>query len=138
MATIIRGTLWFGLYVFLALLPLGTAIAANPNRTDPPLLLGLAIGAGFVGLSLMALEFALISRVTPAAGAFGGKHGLRWWGRTAPGPPRRRQGARGPNAPDCLQIFGSAPKFLANAAGSLEGANCGAKCSGRNGAGAPE
>jgi predicted ferric reductase len=71
MATIIRGTLWFGLYVFLALLPLGTAIAANPNRTDPPLLLGLAIGAGFVGLSLMALEFALISRVTPAAGAFG-------------------------------------------------------------------
>ena len=71
MATIIRGTIWFGLYLFLALLPLGTAIAATPNRTDPPLLLGLAIGAGFVGLSLMALEFALISRVTPAAGAFG-------------------------------------------------------------------
>ena len=66
MATIVRGTLWFGLYVFLALLPLGTAIAVNPNRTDPPLLLGLAIGAGFVGLSLMALEFALISRVSAA------------------------------------------------------------------------
>ena len=71
MATIIRGTIWFGLYLFLALLPLGTAIASTPNRSDPPLLLGLAIGAGFVGLSLMALEFALISRVTPAAGAFG-------------------------------------------------------------------
>lgn len=71
MATIIRGTIWFGLYLFLALLPLGTAIVATPNRTDPPLLLGMAIGAGFVGLSLMALEFALISRVTPAAGAFG-------------------------------------------------------------------
>jgi predicted ferric reductase len=71
MATVIRGSIWFGLYLFLALLPLGMAIAVTPNRTDPPLLLGLAIGAGFVGLSLMALEFTLISRVTPAAGAFG-------------------------------------------------------------------
>ena len=71
MALIIRGTIWFGMYLFLVLLPLGAAIAAAPDRTAPPLILGMAIGAGFVGLSLMALEFALISRVTPAAGAFG-------------------------------------------------------------------
>jgi len=71
MALIIRGTIWFGLYLFLVLLPLGAAIASAPARTAPPFILGIAIGAGFVGLSLMALEFALVSRVTPAAGAFG-------------------------------------------------------------------
>ena len=71
MALIVRGTLAFGLYLFLALLPLGTAIVVHVNRTEPPLILGLAIGAGFVGLSLMALEFALISRIKASAGAFG-------------------------------------------------------------------
>ena len=63
MALMVRGTLWFGLYIFLALLPLATAVISNPNRGQGPLIREIAVGAGFVGLALMALEFALISRV---------------------------------------------------------------------------
>jgi predicted ferric reductase len=71
MALIVRGILWFGLYVFLALLPLATAVISNPNRGQGPLIREIAVGAGFVGYALMALEFALISRVKAAALAFG-------------------------------------------------------------------
>ena len=59
MGEIVRGSLWFGLYLFLVLLPLATAVLANPNRTSPSPLIAIAIGAGFVGYSVMALEFAL-------------------------------------------------------------------------------
>jgi predicted ferric reductase len=71
MALIVRGMLWFGLYVFLALLPLATAVISNPSRGQGPLIREIAVGAGFVGYALMALEFALISRVKAAAMAFG-------------------------------------------------------------------
>jgi predicted ferric reductase len=71
MALMVRGILWFGLYIFLALLPLATAVISNPNRGQGPLIREIAVGAGFVGLALMALEFALISRVKAVALAFG-------------------------------------------------------------------
>jgi predicted ferric reductase len=67
----VRGILWFGLYLFLVLLPLITAVLSNPDRATPSPLLALGVGAGFVGFALMAMEFALISRIKSAASAFG-------------------------------------------------------------------
>ncbi|MDX1435908.1 MAG: ferric reductase-like transmembrane domain-containing protein [Anaerolineales bacterium] len=71
MILIVRGIIWYGLYLFLILLPLATAAIANPNRASQPLLVEIAVGAGFIGFALMSLEFALISRIEPAAEPFG-------------------------------------------------------------------
>ncbi|MGL4649718.1 MAG: ferric reductase-like transmembrane domain-containing protein, partial [Caldilineaceae bacterium] len=71
MRIILRGIIWFGFYLFLILVPLVTAAIFQPPRLAPPTLVQVAIGLGFVGFSLMALEFALISRVKTAAGVFG-------------------------------------------------------------------
>ena len=71
MILIVRGILWYGLYFFLILLPLVTAALANPQRIAQPLMVEIAVGAGFVGFSLMSMEFALISRIDAAAQPFG-------------------------------------------------------------------
>lgn len=71
MLLIVRGIIWYGLYLFLILLPLLTAALSDPARLSPSLLVEIAVGAGFVGFSLMALEFALISRINAAAQPFG-------------------------------------------------------------------
>lgn len=71
MRIMLRGILWFGFYLFLILLPLVTALVFRSARNSPSLLVEIAVAAGFVGFALMALEFALISRVKGAAGAFG-------------------------------------------------------------------
>ena len=71
MILIVRGIIWYGFYLFLVLLPLLTAIASNPDRITQPFLVEIAVGAGFVGFSLMALEFTLISRIKAAAEPFG-------------------------------------------------------------------
>lgn len=71
MILITRGIKWYGLYIFLILLPLVTAVVSNPDRISQPLLVEVAVGAGFIGFSLMALEFALVSRIEPAAEPFG-------------------------------------------------------------------
>jgi len=71
MILIARGIKWYGLYLFLILLPIFTALVSNPNRVTQPLIVEIAVGAGFVGFSLMALEFALVSRIQPAAEPFG-------------------------------------------------------------------
>ena len=71
MILIVRGIIWYGLYLFLVLLPLLTGLAANPDRISQPLVVEIAVGAGFIGFSLMALEFALISRIEAAAEPFG-------------------------------------------------------------------
>jgi predicted ferric reductase len=67
----VRGIIFFGIYVFLITLPLDVALLSNPQRIPQPFIVEFAVGAGFVGLSLMALEFALISRIKPAAQPFG-------------------------------------------------------------------
>ena len=71
MVFIARGIIWYGLYLFLILLPLGTALVSNPDRTAPSFLTSLGIAAGFIGFALMALEFSLISRIKSAAEPFG-------------------------------------------------------------------
>jgi predicted ferric reductase len=71
MTLIVRGTVWFGLYLFLILLPLATAALARTARVSPGLISEIGVGVGFVGLALICLEFALISRIKAAAQAFG-------------------------------------------------------------------
>lgn len=71
MGLIFRGVFWHGLYLFLILLPLVTALLAGPDRAPRALLVEFAVGAGFVGLAVMAFQFALISRIKKAAEPFG-------------------------------------------------------------------
>ena len=71
MLLIVRGIIWYGLYLFLILLPLTVAILADPARIEQPFLIELGVAVGFVGFSIMALEFALISRIEPANEPFG-------------------------------------------------------------------
>jgi hypothetical protein len=71
MTLIVRGAVWFGLYLFLILLPQATAALTGPARVSPGLLGEIGVEVGFVGLALMCLEFALISRIKAAAQAFG-------------------------------------------------------------------
>ncbi len=67
----VRGIIFFSIYVFLVTLPLSTALISNPSRTSTTFLVNIAVGAGFIGYSIMALEFALISRIKAAAQPFG-------------------------------------------------------------------
>lgn len=66
-----RGILWFGFYLFLIVLPLILGVRGDPAAEARPATLEAAVAAGYVGLALMAFEFALISRVRSVAGAFG-------------------------------------------------------------------
>jgi hypothetical protein len=63
----VRGIIFFGIYLFLITLPLDTALLSNPIRVPKTFIVEIAVGSGFVGFSLMALEFALISRINAAA-----------------------------------------------------------------------
>jgi predicted ferric reductase len=71
MILVVRGTIWYGLYFFLILLPLATAAIANPIRVSQPLMVEIAVEAGVIGFALISLEFALISRIETAAEPFG-------------------------------------------------------------------
>src|SRR4051812_21947222 len=71
MTLIARGIVWFGLYLFLTLLPLVTAAVTVPNRLSPSPWVEFAVSAGLIGLALMALQSTLIARIKPAASAFG-------------------------------------------------------------------
>lgn len=70
MELIVRGTIWFGFYIFLVLLPLVIGAVFRPLG-GLPFLLELGVACGYVGLAIMAFEFALISRVKSVSAAFG-------------------------------------------------------------------
>lgn len=71
MRLIVRGILWFGLYVLMIVFPLlASAVFGDPGGS-PGFLVELAIALGYLGLALMAAELALVSRFAGAAGAFG-------------------------------------------------------------------
>ena len=71
MILIVRGIIWYGMYFFLILLPLLTSALADPARVQQSFLVETAVAAGFIGFALMALEFALISRINAASQPFG-------------------------------------------------------------------
>lgn len=71
MRLILRGILWFGAYVIMIVFPLlASAVFAEPGGS-PGFIVDLAVALGYIGLSLMAAELALVSRFAGAAGAFG-------------------------------------------------------------------
>lgn len=71
MRLIVRGVVWFGLYVSFIIFPLiAGAVFGDPARS-PGILVDLAIALGYIALSLMATELALVSRFAGVAGAFG-------------------------------------------------------------------
>ena len=71
MRLIVRGVLWFGLYLAIILFPLVVgAVFFDPQQAAGPLI-SLAAACGYIALALMATELALVSRFGGVAGAFG-------------------------------------------------------------------
>ena len=70
METLFRGVVWFTFYVFLILVPL-VAAAVFRQAGGRTFLVGLGVACGYVGLSIMTIQFSLISRVKSVSGAFG-------------------------------------------------------------------
>jgi len=71
MRLIVRGVLWFGLYLTIILLPLVAGLVfSDPRQATSPLVF-LSIATGYIALALMATELALVSRFEGVAGAFG-------------------------------------------------------------------
>lgn len=65
-----RAIVWIGLYAAVGVAPLVLALLGDrPPGRDP--ITEISVGLGFVGLSLMGLQFVLIGRFHAVAGAFG-------------------------------------------------------------------
>jgi len=71
MRTNIRGPIWFWFYRILVLLPLLVAALSRATGGGRGFLLSFAVACGYVGLAIVALEFSLVARLKPVAGAFG-------------------------------------------------------------------
>lgn len=71
MRTNIQGSIWFSFYRFLVLLPLLVAVVFRAAGGSRGFVLELAVACGFVGLAIVAFEFALVARLKVVAGAFG-------------------------------------------------------------------
>jgi predicted ferric reductase len=67
---LVRGAIWFGFYIFLILFPLVIGAVFHPAG-GRSFSLELGVACGYIGLAIMAFEFALISRVKSVSGAFG-------------------------------------------------------------------
>ena len=61
---------WVTLYLVFCLAPLGLAIG-QPNPAGRPFLIEFSVALGFVGLSILALQFALVARFKVVAAPFG-------------------------------------------------------------------
>lgn len=66
----IAGLGWVILYLVFCLAPLGLAIG-QPNPAGRPFLVEFSVALGFVGLSILALQFALVARFKVVAAPFG-------------------------------------------------------------------
>jgi len=66
----LAGALWIALYLAFGLTPLLIVALAHPPR-GRPFLVELSVALGFVGLSMMCLQFALIARFKSVARPFG-------------------------------------------------------------------
>jgi predicted ferric reductase len=66
-----RGVALFTLYVLLVLAPGIAAIAADPFGTARPRPLEISVALGFVGFAVIAVQFALVSRLQASSKPFG-------------------------------------------------------------------
>jgi predicted ferric reductase len=71
MAPITRAILWFGVYLILIVFPLIVGANWPGEAASRPFWLQFGVACGFVAFSIMAFEFALISKVQSVASAFG-------------------------------------------------------------------
>src|SRR5689334_7015164 len=71
MRTEIRGSIWFSFYLLLIVFPLVEAAVFRGEGACRGWITALAVGCGYVGLAIVALEFALVARLKQVAGAFG-------------------------------------------------------------------
>ena len=70
MTSVVRGIAWIGVFIGICVAPLAFALMS----TDQPgqgFLTDFSVALGFVGLSLMGIEFALVARVKTIAEPFG-------------------------------------------------------------------
>jgi predicted ferric reductase len=70
MRTAIRGTIWFGAYLAVVLVPLIFA-AMGVVEDDRGFWREFAVALGFVGLSMLGLQFVLVARLRAVAAPFG-------------------------------------------------------------------
>jgi predicted ferric reductase len=68
---LVRGLIWFGLYVVLTLLPLVVGWWERPWEAPRPFLVEASVATGLLALPLMVFQFALVSRLGPASRPFG-------------------------------------------------------------------
>jgi len=66
----VRGLFWAGVYVFVAVAPLGLALAGAPAQSRG-FVVDLSVGLGFLGLSIMGLQFGLVARLQRVSAPFG-------------------------------------------------------------------
>jgi len=67
---LLSGLVWIGLYLLFCLLPLLLLIGQD-NPPGRPFLVEFSVALGFVGLSILALQFVLIARFQVVAAPFG-------------------------------------------------------------------
>lgn len=67
----IRGILWLAAYTALCVLPLAVAALWPGEAAGRPYLLQFGVACGYTALTVMALEFALISKIHAVSSAFG-------------------------------------------------------------------
>lgn len=68
---VFRGLGWFGLYVVLALLPLGAAAWLDPIHAARPAATEFGVAVGLLAFALVMAQFALVSRLDGSARPFG-------------------------------------------------------------------
>jgi predicted ferric reductase len=70
MRSVVRGIAWLGVFVGICVAPLLFALMST-DRPGQGFWTDLSVALGFVGLTLMGIEFALVARVRPLAEPFG-------------------------------------------------------------------
>jgi len=68
---LIRGLLWFTLYLILVLAPGVVALVADPFDTPRPALVEVSVALGFAAFAVIAAQFALVSRFQASSRPFG-------------------------------------------------------------------
>src|SRR5690242_6474118 len=70
MTSVMRGIAWLGIFMGICVAPLVFALMST-NQPGQGLWTDFSVALGFVGLSLMGVEFALVARVKTFAEPFG-------------------------------------------------------------------
>lgn len=71
MSMVIRGLLWFALYLAVVMAPGVVALVVDPFDTPRPALVEMSVAFGFVAFAVIAAQFALVSRFQASSRPFG-------------------------------------------------------------------